>query len=138
MTGLKTIDFIDAPLRGAPLVVLLVTMAAASGLIAGSVAGGGGWALALLVVFLPTLLVSPAWMRLLAERSWPPTPPRPRWFELAGRSIAVLFLAGVLLASMCSWGGLAWALFAAHALFTAVVSLIELRRYPGFLPRSNG
>lgn len=88
-TPLRTIDFIDAPLRGAPLVVLLVTMAASSGLIASAVGGGSGWALA-------------------------------------------------LLASTASWGGLAWALFAAHALFTVVVSPIEFRRYPGFLPRVTG
>lgn len=110
-------------------------MVAGSGLIAGSVQGTSAWAFGLLVVFLATLCVSPRWMRLLAERSWPESAPRPRWFELAVRCAAVVFVVCIVVASASSWHVLMWSLFAMQCLFTVVVAPIELRRYPGFFPR---
>lgn len=132
---IRSIDFIDAPLRGAPLVVLFVLMAAGGGIVAGSATENTAWTLGLLILFLATMVVSPAWMRTLAERSWPETPPRPRWFEAAVRVIGGLLLVGVGLAAFSSSDEVAWILFGVQCVFTAVVTPIELHRYPGVFPR---
>ena len=129
-------DFIDAPLRGAPLAVVLVLVLTGSGVVAAGVDGASVWVWALLAVLLATLCISPIWMSRLAELRWPVEPPAPRWFEQATRLTAFLSVVGVILATGLSAGPLPWILFGAHCVFTAVAIPVELRRYPGVIPRA--
>jgi len=129
-------DFIDAPLRGAPLAVVLVLVLTGSGAVAAGVDGASVWVGANLAVLLATLCVSPIWMSRLAERDWPLEPPAPRWFELATRLTAILFVVGVVLATGLLAGPVPWMVFGAHCVFTAIVIPVELRRYPGVIPRA--
>jgi len=134
---LRTSDFVNVPPRGAPLVVLMIALVLVTGSAVGFQVVGGTWPSWLVLLPFAVLIASPAWMRMLAERSWPSSPVPHPWFEQFVRLTATGLTAAVVIASIVSALVLAWGIFALQCVFTAITAPIALRRYPGFLPRAQ-
>lgn len=134
---LRTSDFVNVPPRGAPLVVLTIALVLVSGSAVGFQAVGGAWPGWLVLLPFAVLTASPVWMRMLAERSWPSSPVPHPWFEQLMRLTATALTVAVVIVPIVSPPVFAWGIFALQCVFTAITAPIELRRYPGFLPRAQ-